>query len=371
MMFILDLRIVIAMFAALLMLAAAAGAWWQRRRDRARSRQRDALAWDHAPVGMMRVRKDGTLEDVNALARAWLQLPDDAQRLPQDVGWDDALREDIDQALSQSQTRHRTIAMPDGRTLHWRILPQREEAWVFLQDVSLAAQRGRLVDFLLKELSHELRTPLSIILTNLNLLKEGRLPEDAAHRALNMAETEARRLRALISDMFDLGQLETRERLILRPVDLAALVSEIIAEQTTLFQAHGQTLTLVADDHLPLVMADATWLQRAIHNLLDNARKFCGPGDEVQVRLSQTEAGVRLEVCDTGPGIPPDHLPLVTQRFYRIQPEGSPGSGLGLALVAEILRHHHSQLQLQSPRPGMERGLCASFILAPVREDAP
>jgi len=367
-MFTLDIRLALTLLLALVMLALAAGAWWQRRREQARDRQRDAAAWAHAPLGMMRIREDGALGDVNHLARAWLQLPPDAPQLPQNQGWDETLREDVTTALSQNQTRQRTVALPDGRSLTWRIIPQEEEAWVFLQDVTLAAQRGQLVDFLLKELSHELRTPLSIILTNLNLLKEGHLPADAAHQAVSMAETEARHLSALMADMFDLGQLETRERLTLRPLDLADLAGQVVAEMTPAFQAQDISLALAADEDLPLVLGDAIWLRRTIHNLLDNALKFCDAGAEVRVQIQAGAEGVQCEICDTGPGIPPDHLSLVTQRFYRVQPEGSPGSGLGLALVAEILRHHHSQLHLQSPPPGQDHGLCASFTLHPATE---
>ncbi len=363
-MLILDIRLVLTLLLALLMLAAAAGAWWQHQRQWAHSRQRDAVAWEHAPLGMMCVRANGALEEVNDLARIWLHIPANARHLPPDVGWDETLLEDVEAALTQKQTRQRTVALPDARTLTWRIVPQEEIAWVFLQDVTLAAQRGRLVDFLLKELSHELRTPLSIILTNLNLLKMGNLPADAAQEALAMAETEARHLSALINDMFQLGQLETRERLVLRPLDLAELAGQVAAEMAPAFQTRDIALTLAAAEDLPLALGDATWLRRALHNLLDNALKFCEPGDAVQVQIQTDAAGVRFQLCDTGPGIPPDHLPMVTRRFYRVQPEGAPGSGLGLALVAEILRHHHSQLQLQSPPPGQERGLCASFVLS-------
>lgn len=365
----LDVRAVLTLLLALVALAAAAGARWQRRRQKARASQLDRAAWEHAPAGMMRLRADAALLAVNPQARAWLQLPDDAETLPDDVGWDETLREDLAHALAEGRAWQRTVAMPDGRTLHWRILPRENEAWVFLQDMSLAAQRGRLVDFLLKELSHELRTPLSIILTNLNLLREGRLPEDAGRQALDMAEAEARHLRALMADMFDLGQLETRERLALRPLDLAALAGEVASEMTPAFEVKGMTLGLSAAEDLPLVLGDATWLRRVIHNLLDNALKFCRPEDEVQMQVESAPAGVRFILCDTGPGIPPDHLSLVTERFYRVHPQQGEGSGLGLALVAEILRHHHSRLELASPAPGQTRGLCASFVLSAIMEE--
>jgi two-component system phosphate regulon sensor histidine kinase PhoR len=99
--------------------------------------------------------------------------------------------------------------------------------------------------------------------------------------------------------------------------------------------------------------------------LLDNAVKYLRTGDRVTVTLRrQLDRHVILcEVHDTGPGIPAEHLPLVTRRFYRVASEEIGGSGLGLAVVKEILRRHHSELEISSRTEGAETGTTIRFVL--------
>jgi len=91
------------------------------------------------------------------------------------------------------------------------------------------------------------------------------------------------------------------------------------------------------------------------------------PGDRVVVSLQRGEQGIECAVCDSGPGIPAEHLPHVTRRFYRVSPREGEGSGLGLAVVEEILRRHQSRLEIESRAEGPETGTCAHFVL-PARE---
>jgi signal transduction histidine kinase len=128
-------------------------------------------------------------------------------------------------------------------------------------------------------------------------------------------------------------------------------------------QRKGVMLSLESDAPLELVIGDAGRLKQVFLNLLDNAIKYIGPGDRVAVSLRQRPGSVACAVCDDGPGIPPQHLPHVTKRFYRGVPEGSGGSGLGLALVVEILQHHQSQLEIDSRSEGAETGTCVRFAL--------
>ena len=102
-------------------------------------------------------------------------------------------------------------------------------------------------------------------------------------------------------------------------------------------------------------------------NPLDNVCKYSRPGDRVEVTLRRGREGIACAVYDTGPGIPAEHLPHITRRFYRADRRGMEGSGLGLALVKEILRRHQSRLEIESRAGGEETGTCARFIL-PVSE---
>jgi two-component system phosphate regulon sensor histidine kinase PhoR len=116
------------------------------------------------------------------------------------------------------------------------------------------------------------------------------------------------------------------------------------------------------------VLGDADQLLRVWLNLLDNAVKYCRPDDQVTVSLRREGAGVRGAVSDDGPGIAREHLPHLTQRFYRAAPLEQAGSGLGLALVEEILRQHGSTLQIESQIEGDATGTRLHFLLPTVAQ---
>ncbi len=118
-----------------------------------------------------------------------------------------------------------------------------------------------------------------------------------------------------------------------------------------------------AQTPLPLVVGQEDRLLQVFLNLLDNAVKYSRPGDRAVVSLAQTEGGVECVVRDTGPGIPAEHVPHVTRRFYRAAPQKIEGSGLGLALVEEILRRHQSHLEIESHTEGEETGTRVRFVL--------
>ena len=166
----------------------------------------------------------------------------------------------------------------------------------------------------------------------------------------------------LLNDMLELGRLETAPPLPRRPLDLVSLVEEVILQSTPLAAERQMSLSLDAGAPLPLVVGNADRLRQVFLNLLDNAFKYARPADRVTLSLQRTAEGIVCAVCDTGPGIPVEHLPYVTRRFYRAAPKRIEGSGLGLALVAEILRRHESDLKVESPVT-QEGGTCARFVL--------
>ncbi len=110
-------------------------------------------------------------------------------------------------------------------------------------------------------------------------------------------------------------------------------------------------------------MGAADRLHQVFLNLLENALLYCRPGDRVTISLRRTPKGVECVVCDTGPGIPAEHLPHITRPFYRAAPQAVPGSGLGLAIVEEVLRRHGSRLEIESRTEGPERGTQVRFVL--------
>jgi len=335
------------------------------------SADRDVLPFlDELPIGLMLLRGEQIVY-ANSSARACLDLPSDVRELPT-ADWVDLLREDLvmspkgavngSPSSQDGLVRSRTLTFPTSRTVRWWVGVHRGQELVVLLDVSDERRAQRASRALVSDLGHELRTPIATLLTHLEILGLGDVGDEIRRQSLSVARGEAQRMSRLVNDMLELGRLEAVVDLPLRPLDLAALVEEIVFQTTPVADERGISVRTGVSSGLPLVMGNADRLRQALLNLVDNALKYSGPGDEVTIALERASVGVACRVCDTGPGIPREHLPFVVQRFYRAAPETAEGSGLGLTLVQEVLRRHGTELTLESPVSD-ERGTCATFIL--------
>jgi two-component system, OmpR family, phosphate regulon sensor histidine kinase PhoR len=236
---------------------------------------------------------------------------------------------------------------------------------VILLDISTqqrVAQAGRS---LISDLGHELRTPIATLLTHLEILKLDDVGEQVRRQSLYLAGEEAQRMSRLVNDMLELGRLEMTETLSRRPINMMKLVEEAVVQMTPHAAERRIDLDVLSGGTLPLVAGNADRLRQVLLNLLDNAVKYAGTSSRVTVSLESVEGGVRCAVCDTGPGIAPEHLPHITRRFYRASPDTVEGTGLGLALVEEILRRHDTTLDIISPVVA-GRGTCVQFALPAV-----
>ncbi|HOU15311.1 MAG TPA: ATP-binding protein [Anaerolineae bacterium] len=352
----------------LLLLAAIGGGFWLAGRRRLPTRMSDAASLlgvlDDAPFGVAAL-EGVTLRYVNPYARRLLHLPVDASALP-DTDWSPLLV--ADRAAARQETaapgvgRYRTVTFASGQTARWWVIPWDGRDFVFLLDITAQQHTEQAGRALINDLGHELRTPLATILTHLEILGLSDVGQEVQQQSLTFAKDEAQRMARLLNDMLELGRLETAPELPRRPVDLVALVEEVVLQSTPRAVERQMALSLEAESPLPFVSANADRLRQVFLNLLDNAFKYARPGDRVTVALRRTEGGVACAVCDTGPGIPAEHLPHVARRFYRAAPKGVEGSGLGLSLVAEILRRHESELVMESPAAdGI--GTCAKFVM--------
>ncbi len=199
----------------------------------------------------------------------------------------------------------------------------------------------------LRRLDHELKNPLTALhagLANLSALPAGN-QRDAARASV---EAQVARLSRLVADLRKLAELERRP-LECVPVDLGQLLAEAVelAQETP---DRAITLTLPqAPWPLPPVPGDRDLLFLACYNLLDNACKFTRPGDAIEMRAFEDGRRVVVEVADTGPGIPEKDLPHVFEELYRGEnARGVEGSGLGLALVRAVARHHGGSVAVRS-----------------------
>lgn len=214
-----------------------------------------------------------------------------------------------------------------------------------------AAERMR-VDFVANA-SHELRTPLASILGYVETLAEA-AGEDAAirQRFLGIVFDEARRMERLVEDLMSLSRIEAEKfRLPAEAIDLAALATEACDTMRTTGGVRGEDLVLDAPSGLPEVTGDRAQLSQLLFNLVGNAMKYGRVGTPVEVTLSREGDNVCLIVADRGEGIAPEHLPRLTERFYRVDParsRGLGGTGLGLAIVKHIVERHRGRLDIAS-----------------------
>jgi two-component system sensor histidine kinase BaeS len=212
------------------------------------------------------------------------------------------------------------------------------------------------------DIAHELRTPLTIIQGHLEALADGIFSADAQN--LDPALDQARLLARLVEDLRTLSLAEAGQ-LALNPVrtGVGGWVSGVVAGFRALAADREVTLGMEIADDLPPVRVDPGRMAQVLGNLLDNALRHTPEGGQVAVRAARGDGGVVVSVSDTGPGVPPDHLLHLFDRFWRGDPSRSRrtgGSGLGLAIARRIVEAHGGRIWAELVPEG---GLRVSFRL--------
>ena len=212
------------------------------------------------------------------------------------------------------------------------------------------ASETRVRQFL-ADASHELRTPLTAIRGYAELAQRNRadVPGDVAN-AMNRVDSESRRMTALVEDMLLLARLDSGRGLEHEPVDLTRLTVDAVSDAHIAGPDHRWNLDL--PDEPVVITGDAARLHQVLANLLANARVHTGPGTTVTISLARDPAGAAIwRVADDGPGIPAELQPEVFERFARGDSSRSRragSSGLGLAIVAAVVKSHGGEIGLDS-----------------------
>jgi two-component system, OmpR family, sensor histidine kinase MprB len=197
---------------------------------------------------------------------------------------------------------------------------------------------------LVADASHELRTPLTAARTNVDLVREGKLPAQEVRHALDEASAELDSLTTLVSDLVELARGEER-KLRLEDVQLDDLVAGAVERA----KARAPAATFVTSLTPVQVRVDPVLVERAVGNLLDNAVKYSPAGAPIEVSVRDGE----VVVADHGPGIAADDLPRIFDRFYRAAAaRAKPGAGLGLAIVREAAEAHGGRATAESSASG-------------------
>src|SRR5262245_30666133 len=219
-------------------------------------------------------------------------------------------------------------------------------------DVTKLEMLERVRQEFISNVSHELRTPLAAITAYAETLLDGGI-DDAENslRFLHTIQRNAERMKALVNDISELSAIESGAvMLAIERLPLRLVIGEVFNGLSHRAAKHGVALhNQVAEDFY--VDADRRRLDQILINLVDNAVKFNHPGGAVTVLAVDSEAGQTIKVRDTGPGIPPEHLPRVFERFYRVDKARSReagGTGLGLAIVKHLALAHGGEAYVAS-----------------------
>ncbi len=307
----------------------------------------------------------------NGAARAQLGI----DRLPQPfeaVIRDPALMRALDAAIGRGRETQVDFTPPADprRRFAARVAPVEiaeagRGAVLVLREVSEQVLIERMRSDFVANASHEIRTPLTALVGIVETLRgPARDDPEAREEFLALMSEEATRMQRLIDDLLSLSRIELAET---EPpsdrVELAPILRSVAADLAAKAERTGVELRLEIDPGLGVIPADADQLYQLTVNLLDNAIKYGASGKRVELRaeripVAPPEAGsvrgrpaVRICVRDHGPGIAPEHLPRLTERFYRVDKGRSRrlgGTGLGLAIVKHIVRRHQGQLEIDS-----------------------
>jgi signal transduction histidine kinase len=199
---------------------------------------------------------------------------------------------------------------------------------------------------LVEDVAHELRTPLTTLRGYTEAMADG--VAEPTPEMLRTVHAEIERLTRLVERLDALARDATAAHgQALTPVDLGDVVRRTMALAKPTLESRAIRARIVEDDDLPPLVGDPDGIGQVVANLVQNAVAYTTDGGEVTVRLRRDGDGIRCEIANTGPDIPPDQLPLIWERFYRVdasRARTTGGAGIGLAMVRQIVERHRGQV---------------------------
>ena len=360
-------------------------------------------AWDELHAKLHRSRRAATTREAElaeALARwraAARALPDGVVILDEDrIAWlNDMARAhlEIDPATDVGRPFTHLVRIPEfqeylergdfsrpvivnaphasGRTLSMQVVVYGEnQKLVLTRDITQFRQVERMRREFVANVSHELRTPLTVVSGFLETLRDEKDPE-AARRYVEIMTAQAKRMERLVEDLLTLSALESSPAPPMeQPVDMRALTERLGADARAL-SGGRHDIEVSAETGVNLVGSE-TEIASALGNLVSNAVRYTPAGGVVRLRWHATPDGADFDVEDTGIGIAPEHVPRLTERFYRVdrgRSRETGGTGLGLAIVKHALNRHGASLDIAST-PGQGSRFTARFGGGRVRKEA-
>ncbi|MGI5912441.1 MAG: sensor histidine kinase [Syntrophomonadaceae bacterium] len=251
------------------------------------------------------------------------------------------------------------IIEPGTQILQVRIKPIKNEAGenkgavAIFRDVTDIRNFGQMRSEFAANVSHELRTPLTSIKGFVETLLDGAMENyDICRRFLLIIDAEAERLSRLIEDLLSLSSIESKERIInLKSVCLVHAICNVMNILGPQISEKALHVEFIYKPDLARVLVDEDLLNQVLINLLDNAIKFAPQEGKIIIRCRKQDSRIVVTFADSGAGIPPESLPRVFERFYRVDKARSRhqgGTGLGLAIVKHIVESHGGEVFVES-----------------------
>lgn len=255
------------------------------------------------------------------------------------------------------------LVLNNGRHLEIRVMPYSEQQLLMVaRDVTQMHQLEGARRNFFANVSHELRTPLTVLQGYLEMMQEQALEGATREKALHTMREQTSRMEGLVRQLLTLSKIEASPvQMLNETIDVPMMLRVVEREAQTLSQ-QKQTIEFHIDSSLK-VLGSEDQLRSAISNLVYNAVNHTPPATHIVVSWKRVPHGAEFSVEDNGPGIAAEHIPRLTERFYRVDKARSRqtgGSGLGLAIVKHAVNHHDSRLNISST-PG--QGTRFSFIL--------
>lgn len=350
------------------------GIYYQQRKARRKRRElrnmvrrfRDGV--EALPEAVVVLRDDWTIIWSNQLAQILIGL-----HWPSDEGirLDNLIRHPDFQQYLASAKFAQPIELPSPvnaqLTLELHLIPYDAEQYLLIvRDITHLKQLEQIRKDFVANVSHELRTPLTVLQGYLEVMDDEHLPDKAMwKKAHNVMLDQTKRMDLLVQQLLTLSRIEAATKVPFdKDVDVPALLATLEQEAQALNHDKQHQISFAVDSKLK-VTGVREELRSVFSNLLTNAIKYTPSNGIIQLSWQRQHNGAVFTLTDNGPGIAPQHVQRLTERFYRVdeaRARNTGGTGLGLAIVKHVLSRHNSKLVISS-EPG--KGSCFSFTLPP------